>query len=516
MSASREKKQRISAAANGPTEKERRQAEAARKERSKTILYTVVGVILAVLVIALLVWHSGIFTKGKVVATVNGKDYTVAEMGYYYYPTANMYSQYGLTMDEETLRQSAVDSLQQYASLAAAAEADGFTLSEEGAQSVEDTIQELKSYAAQYGTSFKSYIRNVYGPYMTESLLRECLTRDTLAQEYYTAHADTLTYTDDDLTAYYNEHTDDLDTFTYSSVFIDGSAPSTTDADGNTVEATDAEKATAMATAKATADKLLQNLEDGGDFDTLAAAATQADSEDSEDEATSYETTVVGASLANGFSSGSEDCVSWLTNEGRQEGDLTVIEVADSGYWVLRFTSRALDTESYGSADVRHILVKAELTQEDDPSTEDVDESKVPTQEALDAAKAKAQEILDEYNAGDKTADSFGALAQQYSEDPGSAENGGLYEGITPSTSFLPAFIDWTFADGRQPGDTGLVENDQEGQYGWHVMYLQNHTLTWKYTAESSLKSDALSTWTTEIEETYPVTTNDTNLALLG
>ena len=40
MSASREKKQRISSAANGPTEKERRQAEAARKERSKTILYT--------------------------------------------------------------------------------------------------------------------------------------------------------------------------------------------------------------------------------------------------------------------------------------------------------------------------------------------------------------------------------------------------------------------------------------------------------------------------------------------
>lgn len=515
MSASREKKQRISSAANGPTEKERRQAEAARKERSKTILYTVVGVILAVLVVALLVWHSGIFTKGKVVATVNGKDYTVAEMGYYYYPTANMYSQYGLTMDAETLRQSAVDSLQRYAALAAAAEADGVTLSEEGAQSVEDTIQQLKNYAAQNNTSFKTYIRNVYGPYMTESLLRECLTRDTLAQEYYTAHSESLTYTDDELTAYYDEHTDDMDTFTYSSVFIDGSAPSTTDADGNTVEATDAEKATAMSTAKATADKLLQDLEDGGDFDTLAAAATQSGSEDS-DEATSYETTVVGSSLANGFSSGSTDCVSWLTNEGRQEGDLTVIEVADSGYWVLRFTGRALDTESYGSADVRHILIKAELTQEDDPSTEDVDESTVPTQEALDAAKAKAQEILDEYNAGDKTAESFGALAEQYSEDTGSNTNGGLYEGITPSTSFLPAFIDWTFADGRQPGDTGLVENDQEGQYGWHVMYLQDHTLTWKYTAENALKNDDLSAWTEELEGTYPVTTNDANLALLG
>ena len=246
MSASREKKQRVAQAANGPTEKERRAAEAARKERSKRTLYTVVGVILAVLVIALLVWHTGIFEKGKVVATVNGRDYTLAEMGYYYYPTAYAYSQYGLTMDEETLRQSAVDDLQQYAALAAAAEAEGFALPEEGAQSVEDTISEIKTYAAQSGTSFKTYIRNVYGPYMTENLLRECLTRDTLAQEYYSAHADTLTYTDDELTAYYEEHADDMDTFTYSSVFIDGSAPSTTDADGNTVEATDAEKTAAM------------------------------------------------------------------------------------------------------------------------------------------------------------------------------------------------------------------------------------------------------------------------------
>ena len=41
-----------------------------------------------------------------------------------------------------------------------------------------------------------------------------------------------------------------------------------------------------MSTAKATADKLLQDLEDGGDFDALAAAATQSDDEESDDEAT--------------------------------------------------------------------------------------------------------------------------------------------------------------------------------------------------------------------------------------
>ena len=55
MSASREKKQRQVSTANGPSDKQRREMEEAQKARSKTILYTVVGIVIAVLVIALLV-----------------------------------------------------------------------------------------------------------------------------------------------------------------------------------------------------------------------------------------------------------------------------------------------------------------------------------------------------------------------------------------------------------------------------------------------------------------------------
>ena len=72
-----------------------------------------------------------------------------------------------------------------------------------------------------------------------------------------------------------------------------------------------------------------------------------------------------------------------------------------------------------------NILIKAEVADADDPATEDVDQSKVPTQEALDAAKAEAEDILAQWEAGDKTAESFGALAEEYSDDPGSNTNGG-------------------------------------------------------------------------------------------
>ena len=85
-----------------------------------------------------------------------------------------------------------------------------------------------------------------------------------------------------------------------------------------------------------------------------------------------------------------------------------------SGSWIATWTRLP-------TADIRHILVKAELTQEDDPATEDVDESTIPTDEAMEAAKAKAEDILSQWEAGDKTAESFGALAEEYSDDTGSA-----------------------------------------------------------------------------------------------
>ncbi|WP_294472083.1 peptidylprolyl isomerase [uncultured Intestinimonas sp.] len=517
MSASREKKQRMASAANGPTEKQRREAAEAGKARTRTILYTVTGVVIAVLVIALLVWHSGILEKGKPVATVNGRDYTVAEMGYYYYPTANMYNQYGIAMDEATLRQNALDSLHSTAALAAAAEADGFTLSEEGAASVDETISNLRTYAAQSGLSFTAYIRNAYGPYMTEGILRDCLTMDTLAQEYYNDHRNALTYEESEVQAYYEEHAGELDTFTYSAVFIDGSAESTTDDTGSTVEPTEEETTAAMADAQAIADQMIQDLENGGDFDSLAAeaagsaettdgaagdAATTGETE--ETEPVSYETTELGSSLANSLNA---DCAEWLTDAARESGDLTTIEVADSGYWVLRFQDRYLDEESWGDVNVRHILIQAEVAEGAD----------APTDEALQAAQDQAQAILDQFNAGEQTAEAFAALAEEYSDDLGSNTNGGLYEHVTPSTSFFTDFLDWCFAGGRQVGDTGLVENTQSGQQGWHIMYLDaQNELLWHYTVTNTLRGEDMSAWTEEIETAYPIASDEKTLALLG
>ena len=105
---------------------------------------------------------------------------------------------------------------------------------------------------------------------------------------------------------------------------------------------------------------------------------------------------------------------------------------------------------------VRHILVMPAEQNEDGTYTD----------EAWAEAEQKAQELLDTWKAGEATEESFAALANENSEDPGSSTNGGLYEDVYPG-QMVDSFDAWCFDEARQPGDTGIVKTD----YGYHVMY---------------------------------------------
>ena len=94
---------------------------------------------------------------------------------------------------------------------------------------------------------------------------------------------------------------------------------------------------------------------------------------------------------------------------------------------------------------VRHILVKGE---KDKP-------------EELEKAKAKAQGILDRIKKGED----FAKLAKEFSEDPGSKDNGGQYAGEQVE-SFVPEFKASVAA--LKPGelDQQLVQTN----YGYHII----------------------------------------------
>ena len=139
--------------------------------------------------------------------------------------------------------------------------------------------------------------------------------------------------------------------------------------------------------------------------------------------------------------------------------------------------------------DVRHILIMPE----------DADGDDVSTDEEIAAAKAEAERILAEYEQ-DPTPENFAVLAGLYSQDPGSADNGGLYEGVTEG-EMVEEFNDWCFDESRQIGDTGIVQTS----YGFHIMYFAGSAPYWKEAARSAYVSARMDTLLTEIVEEFPV-----------
>ncbi|MEA4954935.1 MAG: peptidylprolyl isomerase [Pseudoflavonifractor sp.] len=525
MSASDRKQQRKSDSTAGLTQRELKERAEAQAARQKKTVYMVVGIICAVAAAALLVWNSNFWVKTAVAATVDGTDYKVPDLQYYYVQARNnqysmyqMYSAYGISTgydpskgdgeqwyseaDGKTyadyFRETGLDSLKQVAALCKAAAAEGYTLSEDGQAQIDNTFAQIDKICAQNGLTRSSYFAQVYGNGVTEKVFARNMEKAVLASEYEKYHQNSLSYPDEELQAYYNENPNDLDSYTYRSFQIDGTAANPTDANGdpvkdasgNTVTATDEEKKAAMDTAKTSADAAVAEIESASDRETafIAAAPNYVAQSAKENYAApeySLSEKVQGSTLKQNSSA----IANWLMDSARKSGDVTAIETT-SGYTVVLFLNRELVQDP--TVDIRHILIKAETS---DADTTDDSNSKVPSQEEMDAAKAKAQSLLDKWKAGEATEESFGALAKENSEDSGSASKGGEYTYVRQGQMFA-AFDQWIFDPARKSGDVELIENTQSGQQGWHIVYFEKTEAPyWKSLAISAKQSADQSEW---------------------
>lgn len=85
------------------------------------------------------------------------------------------------------------------------------------------------------------------------------------------------------------------------------------------------------------------------------------------------------------------------------------------------------------------------------------------------AKKTKAEEVLQRAKAGED----FTALAKEFSEDPGSKEKGGLYDGITKG-QMAPEFEQAALA--LEPGK--VADNLVETKFGYHIIKLDKKGTT--------------------------------------
>ena len=496
MSASREKKKRQELLANGTVDpKAAREAEKKAAERKSNILYGTLAAVFVIVTVALLVYNSGIIQRNQTAVTIDGDKYSVAETSYYYNQVYQNYASFysALGMDptglksqpygdnstyDDFFKESAVNNMKFIHAAVKAAKEANVTLDSDDEADVKANLDSLKSAAAQYGYSYGAYVKAMYGSTVTASVVESCLRDQILASKYASHYSDeNFVYSDDEILAYYNEHKDTYDLVDGAYVTVSGAPEAKTDDEGNTIEATDEEKSAAMAAAKETADEILAAFEAGQNLEQLAEARDLP-----------YSTTISSASTVYG---------QWFYDAARKGGDSAVVEDESSScYYVTVFNSRERDNALDYS--VRHILVTA-----DNLSLADGEEA------ANEQIEAKANEILASW---DGTEDGFANLAKTYSQDSNAAE-GGIYENV-PKGQMVAAFQNWCYEDGRQSGDTGIVQTT----YGYHVMYFVGYGSTeyWHYACENALRSDDQSAWQTELTNSATAEINEGGMKNVG
>ena len=202
-------------------------------------------------------------------------------------------------------------------------------------------------------------------------------------------------------------------------------------------------------------------------------------SKDKKDDYKKDEATLMKNTAVTQFSQISDDAVKWAVSA--KKGDKKVFET-DAGCYVV-YIVEAAHRDTSETVDVRHILFKVDSEAEDQAK-------------AKADAKKKAEDALAEWQKGDKTEESFAALATEKTEDTASQSTGGLYERVYKG-QMVKAFENWCFDAARKAGDTGIVESD----YGYHVMYFiqKNDEPLWKLKIRDALSSEDAKTYTDEL-----------------
>jgi len=127
----------------------------------------------------------------------------------------------------------------------------------------------------------------------------------------------------------------------------------------------------------------------------------------------------------------------------------------------------------------------------------------VLTEEDWEECRQQAQDLLDQWLAGDCTEESFADLAAQFTQDPGSQSQGGLYTDVYEGQMVKP-FEDWCFDESRKYGDSGLVQTD----YGYHIMYFVATEETWISELRSQMVSERSTELVEQTIEQYPMDVN--------
>ena len=195
-------------------------------------------------------------------------------------------------------------------------------------------------------------------------------------------------------------------------------------------DGTDADAQAAFAEAEG----FVQELRDGAEFAQMAIAKSSA--------STALEGGDLGWRRAGELPTLFADAVIDM-----QVGDIVGPIASGATIHIIKLLDqRGAGTERMAQTNVSHILIRP---------------SEIVTNEQ---AKTQAEAVYERSQAGED----FAALAKEFSEDPGSALNGGALGWSTPD-QFVPQFAQVMMA-----ADIGEVSKPFESEFGWHLLLVED------------------------------------------
>lgn len=449
--------------------------KAAREEKISRIVGIAVVVALVCIVASFPIRNY--LTINGTYATVNGEKISRVEFDYNYQMARSSYlNQYGAYLsyfgldtsrDIDTQMYSdtmtwgdyfdelAVQNIARTIGLEKEAKAEGFTY--DVTEDYKDFQEALKDAASEAGTTVKNYVKQLYGPYATESRVKPYLENSFYISAYNEVIADRLTPSMEEIQSYYDENKASYDSVDYYSETVDAQLPT---------------EPTELADPVEPEEDGEEGAEDGteaGDGTEEAYQPSEAEiaaaMEKAKEEADKLEKTLLADSelVTNAKKSAVSYLISdWLFDEERKQGDTTVIEDSTSHrYYVVGFERRYLDETP--SVDVR-----VTLTQEDN-----------------------GQAILDEWKAGAATEESFAEICDKYNDPDVTAVEGGLLEGVLIS-DMPEELAEWMGDSARAQGDTAVISPESE-QYTYVVYYVGTGDAGWIQSIRTTLRNEKVS-----------------------
>ena len=193
------------------------------------------------------------------------------------------------------------------------------------------------------------------------------------------------------------------------------------------------------------------------------------------------------------------------------------IEPTEEEIQAFYTANRASYTENGKYVDIRHILLVPDAAVQDAETSQSTAETTQPTvpdsveiaadgtvtcsEAAWTACETQAQELLESWQKKTKATEAtFAEIANQNSDDTGTALDGGSYRNIRQG-QLMDELDAWCFDASRQPGDTTILRSD----YGVHILYFSGSTDIAYAEAEEDYYRQQQTALITAACETYPM-----------